>query len=171
MLGAAGHVGQELEHIGAHRVVGEVVFDAPDRVEPERLGLAGQPELVGVDLVVGPRAPGVLEDDRQSNVHTPTLGPRSHTVYTGRTFRSRWDATLCTVTQHLDIRLTPQEQAVYAVLSDNAGRVLSRAEIARRAGIADLSDRRCDSLIVGIRRQIGADHVRTVRRRGWMLDA
>jgi DNA-binding response OmpR family regulator len=58
---------------------------------------------------------------------------------------------------------------VYQVLASNAGRVLSRAELARRAGLADLSDRRCDSLIVGIRRAIGADRVVTVRRRGWML--
>jgi DNA-binding response OmpR family regulator len=65
--------------------------------------------------------------------------------------------------------LTLQERAVYLVLMDDAGRVLSRAEIARRAGIADLSPRRCDSLIVGIRRNLGAERVRTVRRRGWML--
>ena len=68
-------------------------------------------------------------------------------------------------------QLTPQERAVYTVLADNAGRVLSRAELARRAGIADLSSRRCDSLIVGIRRSVGAERVRTVRRRGWMLIA
>ena len=60
---------------------------------------------------------------------------------------------------------------MYQVLETNAGRVLSRAELARRAGIADLSARRCDSLIVGIRRSIGAERVRTVRRRGWMLVA
>ncbi len=66
-------------------------------------------------------------------------------------------------------RLTPQERAVYDVLEDTAGRVLSRAEIARRAGLSDLSQRRCDSLIVGIRRRIGPERVRTVRRRGWML--
>lgn len=60
---------------------------------------------------------------------------------------------------------------MYEILERNAGRVMSRAELARRAGIADLSARRCDSLIVGIRRQIGADRVRTVRRRGWMLVA
>lgn len=67
--------------------------------------------------------------------------------------------------------LTPQERAVYIVLSESAGRVLSRSEIARRAGIAELHDRRCDSLIVGIRRRIGTERVRTVRRRGWMLVA
>ena len=65
--------------------------------------------------------------------------------------------------------LTAQEQAVYHVLASNAGRVLSRSEIARRAGISALSERRCDSLIVGIRRRIGADRIVTVRRRGWML--
>lgn len=67
--------------------------------------------------------------------------------------------------------LTPQERAVYQILESNVGRVLSRGELARRAGIADLSERRCDSLIVGIRRCLGADRVRTVRRRGWMLVA
>jgi DNA-binding response OmpR family regulator len=65
--------------------------------------------------------------------------------------------------------LTAQERAVYTVLADHAGRVLSRAELARRAGLTDLSERRCDSLIVGIRRTMGPDQIRTVRRRGWML--
>src|SRR5205823_8974311 len=35
------HVGEELEDVRAHRVVGEVVLDAPDRVEAERLGEIG----------------------------------------------------------------------------------------------------------------------------------
>jgi DNA-binding response OmpR family regulator len=68
-------------------------------------------------------------------------------------------------------RLTAQERAVFDVLVANRGRVLSRQELARRAGLAELSPRRCDSLIVGIRRRVGADRVRTVRRRGWMLVA
>jgi len=67
--------------------------------------------------------------------------------------------------------LTPQERAVYHVLADNVGRVLSRSELARAVGIADLSARRCDSLIVGVRRAVGSSRVRTVRRRGWMLVA
>ncbi|MEY2957509.1 MAG: Transcriptional regulatory protein terminal [Actinomycetota bacterium] len=67
--------------------------------------------------------------------------------------------------------MTPQERAVFAVLVANSGRVVSRVEIARSAGLVDLSDRRCDALIVGIRRRIGAGSVRTVRRRGWMLVA
>ena len=58
---------------------------------------------------------------------------------------------------------------MFDVLAANAGRVISRQELSRRAGLADLSSRRCDSLIVGIRRGVGADRIRTVRRRGWML--
>ncbi len=55
------------------------------------------------------------------------------------------------------------------VLAGNAGRVVSRAELAQRAGLANLSARRCDSLLVGIRRAIGSEAIVTVRRRGWML--
>ena len=49
--------------------------------------------------------------------------------------------------------------------------MVSRRELARRVGIADLSERRCDSLLVGVRRVLGAEAIRTVRSRGWMLQA
>jgi DNA-binding winged helix-turn-helix (wHTH) protein len=62
-----------------------------------------------------------------------------------------------------------QEHAVLSILLDNAGRVVGRREIARNAGLAELSERRCDSLLVQVRRQLGADSIITVRRRGWML--
>ena len=62
-----------------------------------------------------------------------------------------------------------QERAVLSVLVENAGRVVGRREIARRAGLAELSERRCDSLLVNVRRDLGADSIVTVRRRGWML--
>jgi DNA-binding response OmpR family regulator len=65
--------------------------------------------------------------------------------------------------------LTAQERAVYDVLVEHAGKVISRNEIAREAGISNLNARRCDSLIVGIRRCVGADRIVTVRRRGWMM--
>ena len=55
------------------------------------------------------------------------------------------------------------------VLLVNRGRVISRRELARRAGLANLSERRCDSLLVAIRRALGPDSVVTVRSRGWML--
>ena len=55
------------------------------------------------------------------------------------------------------------------VLLANTGRVISRRELARRAGLANLSERRCDSLLVAIRRALGPNSVVTVRSRGWML--
>ena len=55
------------------------------------------------------------------------------------------------------------------VLLTHRGRVISRRELARRAGLANLSDRRCDSLLVSIRRALGPQAVVTVRSRGWML--
>ena len=62
-----------------------------------------------------------------------------------------------------------QERAVLSVLVANQRRVVGRREISRAAGLAELSERRCDSLLVGIRRAIGSDAVVTVRSRGWML--
>ena len=72
-------------------------------------------------------------------------------------------------TDPLVYRLGEQEQTVLDVLLINRGRVISRRELARRAGLANLSERRCDSLLVAIRRALGPDSVVTVRSRGWML--
>lgn len=58
---------------------------------------------------------------------------------------------------------------MYDVLAQHAGKVISRSTIALEAGIGDLNVRRCDSLIVGIRRSLGATRIVTVRRRGWMM--
>jgi DNA-binding response OmpR family regulator len=66
-------------------------------------------------------------------------------------------------------RLGEQEQSVLNVLVASRGRVISRRELARRAGLADLSERRCDSLLVAIRRALGPNALVTVRSRGWML--
>jgi DNA-binding response OmpR family regulator len=65
--------------------------------------------------------------------------------------------------------LGAQERAVLFALAQSAGKVVSRRELARRVGIADLSERRCDSLLVGVRRVLGPSAIRTVRSRGWML--
>ena len=55
------------------------------------------------------------------------------------------------------------------VLLDCSGRVVSRHELARRAGMTGLHQRRCDSVLVSLRRALGDDAIRTVRGRGWML--
>ena len=72
-------------------------------------------------------------------------------------------------TNPLVYRLGEQAQSVLSVLLVNRGRVISRRELARRAGLANLSERRCDSLLVSIRRALGPESVVTVRSRGWML--
>ena len=68
-------------------------------------------------------------------------------------------------TNPLVYRLGEQEQSVLSVLLVNRGRVISRRELARRAGLANLSERRCDSLLVSIRRALGPESVVTVRSR------
>ena len=46
-------------------------------------------------------------------------------------------------TNPLVYRLGEQEQSVLSVLLANRGRVISRRELSRRAGLANLSERRC----------------------------
>lgn len=56
-----------------------------------------------------------------------------------------------------------------AVLLANRRRVVGRLELSRASGLAGLNQRRCDSVLVGLRRALGADAIVTVRSRGWML--
>ena len=63
------HVGEELEHIGTHGVVGEMVLHRPDGVEPQGLGHLGQPQLLAIDLGVGETVAGVLKQRSKADVH------------------------------------------------------------------------------------------------------
>jgi hypothetical protein len=72
-LGTRRHPGQELGHVGAHVVVGEVVLGRPHRVEPQRLGGGGQIEALAPDVGVGPRPAGVLEERSHADVHVVSL--------------------------------------------------------------------------------------------------
>jgi DNA-binding response OmpR family regulator len=67
--------------------------------------------------------------------------------------------------------LTRQEVAVLAALADARGRVVSRSELARGAGLRHASARRTDGVLVRVRSALGVDAIRTVRGRGWALDA
>lgn len=77
------------------------------------------------------------------------------------------------VVESLDELLAPEgplshtERAVLGALLSGGGRVLSRAELADRSGLSDLSARRVDSILVGLRRHIGTSAIVTVRARGW----
>lgn len=67
------------------------------------------------------------------------------------------------------VSLGAQERAVIATLFAHRGRVVSRRELSRLAGLAELSERRCDSILVSLRRVLGGAAIITVRSRGWML--
>src|SRR5713226_2485649 len=69
ILGASAEVGHQLNHVGAHRIAGEMVLDAPDGVEAERLGEVGQAAVVVVDLAIR-LLTDVEHADRSSNFHS-----------------------------------------------------------------------------------------------------
>jgi DNA-binding response OmpR family regulator len=65
--------------------------------------------------------------------------------------------------------LPEREAAVLAALQAAGGRVVSRAELARAAGLTGLSPRRVDGVLVRLRRVLPDGALVTVRGRGWAL--
>ena len=72
-LRAAGKVGQILEHVGTHRVVSEVMLDAPQRIEAQRLREVAQMQIIAVNLTIGPSFVLALKDYRGSYMHWEIL--------------------------------------------------------------------------------------------------
>ena len=65
--------------------------------------------------------------------------------------------------------LTPPQRAVLEVLAEAQGRPVSRDELARRAGLKGVDPRRAEAHLVVLRRVLGAETIKNVRRRGWVL--
>jgi DNA-binding response OmpR family regulator len=63
--------------------------------------------------------------------------------------------------------LSASAVSVLGVFAASGPRVVSRLELGRRAGLTGLSERRCDGIIVELRRALGHDAIVTVRSRGW----
>ena len=65
--------------------------------------------------------------------------------------------------------LSEADLAVLRVLIDRAGRITSREDLNKLAGLSG-SQRRCEAVLVNLRRALGDGAIVTIRRRGWMLD-
>ena len=65
--------------------------------------------------------------------------------------------------------LPRREAAVLAALREAGGRVVSRTDLARAAGLGGLSERRVDGVLVRLRRRLPSGSLVTVRGRGWAL--
>lgn len=64
--------------------------------------------------------------------------------------------------------LDPREAAILQTLRSNAGKVVTRTELAQAAGLRQ-HPRRVDVHLVNVRRHLGDGHLINVRSRGWML--
>jgi len=65
------------------------------------------------------------------------------------------------------LSLSPREVALLDAFAHAGHRVMGRQEMRRRMGLTHHDPRRCDSLIVQLRRALGPDAIVTVRGRGW----
>lgn len=64
--------------------------------------------------------------------------------------------------------LSDKDRAVLRVLVERAGKVTDRISLNKLAGLTG-TPRRCETILVTLRRVLGDDAIVTIRRRGWML--
>jgi DNA-binding winged helix-turn-helix (wHTH) protein len=65
--------------------------------------------------------------------------------------------------------LSETDLAVLRVLVDRSGKITSRDDLNKLAGLSG-SQRRCEAVLVNLRKALGEGAIVTIRRRGWMLD-
>ncbi len=63
--------------------------------------------------------------------------------------------------------LSAHEVALLAAFAEAGDRVVTRAELIRRARLPRDSPRQCDAVLVGLRRALEDGAIANVRRRGW----
>ena len=73
LAGTARHIGQELHHVRTHGVIGEMVLDAPHRIEAQRLRHFGQTHFFTIDIGIRAEVAGILKNRRVPNVHDSPL--------------------------------------------------------------------------------------------------
>ncbi len=72
-------------------------------------------------------------------------------------------------TKSAEITLGNQQRAMLTALAQKPGKVFTTEELAARLGLPALTPRRADVLVSDINAVLGEDTVRTVPRRGWMM--
>lgn len=67
------------------------------------------------------------------------------------------------------VGLNDQELAVFNAIHEARGRVITRTELAKAAGLQPAQGRRVDVMLVNVRRAIPGEELLNIRSRGWML--
>lgn len=67
------------------------------------------------------------------------------------------------------VSLSEADISVLRVLVSRAGKVTNRDDLNKLAGLSG-SQRRCEAVLVTLRKALGEGAIVTIRRRGWMLN-
>jgi hypothetical protein len=72
-LSPTGKVGEVLEDVGTHRVVGEVMLHPPERLVAKRFCQIGEAKLVPINVSIGAPFTFALKDRGHPDVHLTLL--------------------------------------------------------------------------------------------------